>query len=628
MTMRYISRMPELTAPPVADFTPRWARHAIWYQILPERFRNGDPSNDPTAESLVGSHAGRLHPAWQIHPWTSDWYELAPYERAQGGRFADHVFRRRYGGDLQGVLDKLDYLQELGITAIYLTPVFDSPSLHKYDGSSYHHVDPHFGPDPQGDRALIAAETPGDPSTWPWTSADRLLLALVAEVHRRGMRIILDGVFNHMGARSWAFLDVVKHQRASRTADWFKVSAWDDAAAGTKLTYEGWAGHLSLPELRQDEDGIVAGPRDYIFAATRRWMAPDGVVENGIDGWRLDVASWVRHGFWKKWRALVKSINPEAYLTGEIIDTVAVIEPYLQGDEFDAVMNYPFAHASHEFFFAEGGAEGRAGGAGARGAATALVRRLEEQHAAFPACVVPVMQNLFGSHDTARVASHAVNGARLSYGDFAIYAIAARADHPSFDTRAPTEEERRRQRLFVLFQMTALGAPMIYYGDEAGMWGATDPCCRKPMVWPELTYAAEATLPSGEARGRADPVAFDAACFAHYQRLIALRQRTPALREGTMRWLLADDARGLLVFLRETKDQRVIVALNRSGEPQRVRLAVAGAAQFRDAVDEGLALTAVAAPPAEKNSSSSSIEELEWVVPARWGTVVEGPGIL
>lgn len=600
----------------MADFTPGWARRAVWYQIFPERFANGDPSNDPTVESLEGSYGGAPHSAWRVHEWTSDWYELAPYERAQGGDFRGHVFRRRYGGDLQGVLDKLDYLQELGVTAIYLNPVFDSPSLHKYDGSSYHHVDPHFGPDPAGDRALIEQETPEDPSTWRWTRADRLLLSLIAEVHRRGIRLILDGVFNHMGTRSWAFADVRKHQRASRYADWFKVSAWEDPVAGTRFTYEGWQGHLSLPELRQDDDGIVAGPRDYIFAATRRWMAPDGVVADGIDGWRLDVASWVRHGFWKKWRALVKSINPEAYLTGEIIDTLEVITPYLQGDEFDAVMNYPFAHACHEFFFVESDA--------ARSSATEFARRLDEQRAAFPACVAPVMQNLFGSHDTARGASHAVNGARLSYGDFTTYAQAARADHPGFEARAPNAEERRRHRLFVLFQMTAVGAPMIYYGDEAGMWGATDPCCRKPMVWPELTFADEATEVDGSPRAMPDPVAFDRSLFAHYQRLIALRRRLPALSEGDLRWLLVDDARGLLVFARETDAQQVIVAINRGDAEATVRVpmpararAEGSPAPLRDELGEGLVLR-------QRREAGSEQAWLEWTVPARWGTVMSG----
>lgn len=591
-----------MSEPSCAEFTPAWARRAVWYQIFPERFANGDPSNDPTAESLVGADGGAPHPAWQIHPWTSDWYELAPYERAQGGGFIAHVFRRRYGGDLQGVLDRLDYLQELGVTALYLNPIFDSPSLHKYDGSSYHHVDPHFGPDPAGDRALIAAETPEDPSTWKWTRADRLLLQLIAEVHRRGMRIILDGVWNHMGRQSFVFRDVLANQQRSRFADWLKVTAWDDPAAGTRFTYDGWMTHGSLPELRQDDDGLVAGPRDYIFAATRRWMAPDGKVEDGIDGWRLDVASWVKLGFWRKWRALVKSINPDAYLTGEIIDTLAVIQPFLQGDAFDAVMNYPFAFACNDFFFGEG----------ELAAPSLLSSRLAEQYAAFPPCVAPVMQNLFGSHDTARLASHAVNGRRLRYSSFPAYAMESKGDYATMEVRAPSSEERRRQRQFVLFQMTALGAPMIYYGDEAGMWGANDPCCRKPMVWPELAYADEVALPDGTKRAAPDAVAFDRALFAHYQRMIALRRLLPALSEGAMRVLLADDATGVLVFARETAEQRVIVALAASDQAQTVRVPVAQAQLFRDALGDG--------------QGAASEDALVLEVPARWGAVWVGPG--
>jgi glycosidase len=586
------------------DFVPAWARRAIWYQIFPERFCNGDPGNDPTAASLEGSDRGAPHPAWQVHPWTSDWYELAPYERAQGGGFYEHVFRRRYGGDLQGILDRLDYLQELGVTALYLNPVFDAPSLHKYDGSSYHHVDPHVGPDPEGDRALIEAEVPDDPATWQWTSADRLLLALVREVHRRGMRIILDGVFNHMGTRSFAFRDVVKHQEASRFAGWFKVKTWEAAATedapATSFTYESWCGFASLPELRQDDDGLVAGPRDYIFAATRRWMAPDGDAAAGIDGWRLDVASWVRHGFWKQWRALVKSINPEAYLTGEIIDTLDVIRPYLQGDEFDAVMSYPFAFACHGFFFADR-------------PASELARQLEALRAAFPACVAGVLQNLFGSHDTARVASHAVNP-QLPFNTFPEYAKVARADCAAMQVRAPGADERARQRLFALFQMTYLGAPMIYYGDEAGMWGATDPCCRKPMVWPELRYADEVALPDGGRRAAPDPVAFDRACFATYQQLIALRRRTPALAEGELRMLLVDDPRRVVAFVREADGQRALVALNASAEPQRVRLPWPAAAPLRDELDPG------ASPIAARDGA------LELELPPRWGRVLVEEG--
>ena len=237
---------PAPTPPPAEDFTPEWARHAVWYQIFPERFCNGDVSNDPTPESLHGSlHGGPLHAGWRTHPWTSDWYALQPWERASGKALMDNLPDRRYGGDIAGILQRLPYLQELGVNALYLNPVFDAPSHHKYDAATLHHIDAHFGPDPAGDRALMALEVPDDPATWVWTSADRLMLKLIAQAHARGMRIIFDGVFNHVGVRHWAFLDLVKHQRKSRFRSWFKVTSWCDDPEG--FQYESWRGHTSLP---------------------------------------------------------------------------------------------------------------------------------------------------------------------------------------------------------------------------------------------------------------------------------------------------------------------------------------------------------------------------------------------
>ena len=195
---------------PSGEFVPTWAKEAIWYQIFPERFRNGDPGNDPTLSSLKGADPQEMPKAWEISPWGSDWYKLQPWELQNGEpEMWKHLLRRRYGGDLQGIIDKLDYLQNLGVTALYLNPVFESPSLHKYDGATYHHIDPHFGPDPEGDRARMATEDPLDPTTWVWTQADELALELIRQCHARGIRIIFDGVFNHMGLSSFAFQDGV-----------------------------------------------------------------------------------------------------------------------------------------------------------------------------------------------------------------------------------------------------------------------------------------------------------------------------------------------------------------------------------------------------------------------------------
>jgi cyclomaltodextrinase len=543
-----------------AEFVPEWAKHAVWYQIFPERFRNGDPSNDPQKKDLDGAYPDAPEMEWKLHPWTSDWYERQAWEHSDKWPFHALLQRRRYGGDLQGIIDKLDYLQDLGINALYLNPVFDSPSHHKYDGVSYHHIDPNFGPDPEGDRRLMAEEDPGDPSTWVWTSADKLMLRLIKEAHARGMRVIFDGVFNHMGNRSWPFLDVEKNQRDSRFAEWFTVHQWRDDANGKKFLYEGWYGHDTLPEFREDEQGLVAGPRDYIFAATQRWMDPDGDGDpaDGIDGWRLDVAFCVGHPFWKAWRKVVKEVNPDAYLTAELFDPIEGLKSYLQGDEFDAVMNYNFAFASADYFVGEK----------TRITTSEFDRRLRELREAFPAGVAEVQQNLFSSHDTNRIGSHIVNRDRESWNNWGKYFEFSKAQNGRYDTRKPTEEELAAQKLFAVFQMTYVGAPMIYYGDEVGMWGANDPCCRKPMVWDDLQYDDEVFTMDGSRNEKPDLVAVNRGLFDHYKKLVALRNELPSLRTGSFETLVADDEREIYGFRRKLGEEEVVVLLNNSGVEQ------------------------------------------------------------
>ena len=554
------------------EFVPDWAKDAVWYQIFPERFRNGDPSNDPTKADIAGAFPLVTDLPWRVHPWTSDWYARQDYEQNAPIPFHHLVQRRRYGGDLQGIIDKLDYLKDLGINAIYLNPVFDSPSSHKYDGMSYHHIDPNFGPDPAGDRALIAKEDPGDPSTWAWTSADKLALELIQQCHARGIRVIFDGVFNHMGLRSWPFLDVMEKQQDSAYADWFTVNSWRDEEKGTKFDYEGWFGHKTLPEFREDEDGIVAGPREYIFAATRRWMDPDGDGDpsDGIDGWRLDVAFCVAHPFWKKWRKVVKGVNPEAYITAELIDPVPELKPYLQGDEFDAVMNYNFAFACSDYFADEK----------TRISTTEFDKRLRELREAFPPGVAEVQQNLFGSHDTDRIGSHIVNRDKEHANNWEAYFNFSKVENGQYDPRKPTPEELESQKLFAVLQMTYVGAPMIYYGDEVGMWGANDPDCRKPMVWDDMVYEDEVTLPDGSKKASPDKVEVNQELLEHYRKLIALRNSLPVLRRGEFETVLIDDKRQLYGFRRKLGNEEVLVLLNNSREPQSAE--VNGEGSWRD----------------------------------------------
>ncbi|MBC7979208.1 MAG: glycoside hydrolase family 13 protein [Armatimonadetes bacterium] len=561
-----------------ADFVPQWAKSAVWYQIFPERFRNGDPSNDPTAADIVGADPVQPPREWKIHPWGSDWFEKQPYEMANSDvELKNHLLRRRYGGDLQGIIDQLDYLKGLGINAIYLNPIFDSPSLHKYDGASFHHVDPNFGPDPKGDRLLMANENPLNPKSWAWTKADELALKLIDEAHRRDIRVIFDGVFNHMGINSFAFRNLVKNQQRSPYKDWFTVNSWDDPKTGTRFDYEGWFGVKSLPEIREDENGIVEGPRNYIFHATERWMNPKGKgVRHGIDGWRLDVAYCVNHRFWKDWRKHAKLLNPDAYLTAEIVEPPEKVLPYMQGDEFDGEMNYNFAFACSEFFFNP--EKSRIGPA-------EFDLKLKHLRAVYPPGVAAVSQNLFGSHDSNRIGSHIVNGGIGNFRDWKTYFVASQSDQNSlYSVAKPNADDLQLQKLFVTMQMTYLGAPMVYYGDEVGMWGANDPDCRKPMIWADLVYQDEVYNPNGTKR-IPDKVSVNQDLLSYYRKLISIRRESKALSTGIYKTLVADDERALFVFERKLKNERVVVALNNGTKPVSLGVDSMGSDQYKNLID-------------------------------------------
>lgn len=543
------------------EFVPQWAKTVVWYQIFPERFRDGDMSNNPTLADIEGADPQDLPKLWQIHPWGSDWYELLDYEKNNGkSEMWKHLLRRRYGGDLQGIIDKLDYLKELGITGIYLNPVFQSPSLHKYDAESYHHIDPNFGPDPEGDRKLIATENPLDPTTWVWTSADELALELISEAHHRGMKIIFDGVFNHLGYNSFAFQDVLKNQQNSLYKDWFIIKSWDDPKTGSTFDYEGWFGVKSLPEFKEDSNGIVEGPKQYIFNATERWMNPKGKgIEFGIDGWRLDVAYCIGHPFWKQWRKHVRSINSQAYMTAEIVDTPDKVKPYMQGDEFDGEMNYNFAFASAEFFFNPDSTSI---------SASEFDNKLKELRELYPQGVAYVSQNLFGSHDSNRIGSHIVNrgiGNFRNWGDYFNTSIAI--NNPKYSTRKPQAEDLVLQKLFAILQMTYVGAPMIYYGDEVGMWGGNDPDSRKPMLWDDINFKDEIFNVNGSLH-EPDKVKINQSLFTHYKKLIHIRNENPALQLGTYNTLLTDDEKGILIFERTYEEETLIIVINNSNKEQ------------------------------------------------------------
>lgn len=536
--------------PPAA---PEWAKDAVWYQIFPERFRNGAPQSDPRPEDFGGQGI----PGWRVSPWGMEWYGRDEWEKPRADNFWATVFDRRFGGDLVGLREQLPYLEKLGVTAIYLNPIFWAASLHKYDATAYHHIDPTFGPDRAGDlQALAAANETADPATWIWTAADRFFLELVADVHARGMRIILDGVFNHSGTGFFAFQDLKKNGPASPYADWFQVKKWH--ADGT-FAYASWDGTGSLPNFGRDDNTLHPGIQQYLFDATRRWMDPSGQgrPEEGIDGWRLDVAYCLPHGFWRAWHAHVRAINPEVYTTGEIVGPA---QDWIKPDEFAAVMNYEWTYPTIAFFTTNsagiGAAEFRA--------------RIDALHARHAPGNTLILQNLLDSHDTGRILTLFESACPPFTEWNAYFNWPKAADNPGLKTHRPGPKAKEALKLAAAWQFAGPGAPMLYYGTEVGMWGGNDPCDRQPMLWSDVVYADE-TLGFRAPLPTPHPRAPDFDLFAFYQRLIAIRKAEPALRRGAFRWLSAPDD-STLVFERELADAKIVCAIRKGAGDVQIEL--------------------------------------------------------
>lgn len=428
--------------------TPEWTKHAVFYQIFPDRF-----ARSPRM----------IHPrGLAFKPWG------APPEE-QGYQ----------GGDLHGVTDKLDYLQALGVTAIYLNPIFASASNHRYHTFDYYQVDPLLG----GKNAL------------------RELLDVA---HRRKIRVVLDGVFNHASRGFWAFHHILENGGNSPYINWFTVYDWPlrpyNADATQPINYKAWWNLPALPSFNTDDPGV----RDYILNVARYW------VEFGVDGWRLDVPYEIDDdSFWQEFRRVVKGANPEAYICGEIWWNA---QRWLQGDQFDAVMNYFFMDAALSFF-------------GAKTLrpdykrehlklepldAPAFAARVDAMHSMYDWEVNHAQLNLLDSHDTAR--------ALWIMGD---------------DVSA--------LRLCALFQMTMPGAPCVYYGDEIGLSAGDDPACRGAFPWQDETTWNQELL-------------------AAYRQATAMRHRYPVLRTGAFAPLYAQGS--VYGFSRKSGAQEAIALFN------------------------------------------------------------------
>lgn len=527
---------------PSEDAALQWAQDAIWYQVFVSRFCNGDSTNDRP----------------DTFPWTPDWLGQpadAPPQRTD-------LYARRYGGDLQGLISKLPYLRDLGVNTLYLNPVFTAETEHKYDATDFRHVDDSFGV--AGAMKELSGES-ADPSTWKWSASDVLFRRFLRDAHDMGFRVVIDGVFNHVGRNFWAFQDVRKKGEASQFAHWFDITSFDP------LTWNAWDGpNGHLVKLARNNETLVPDVEKHIFDITKRWMDPDGDGDpsDGIDGWRLDAAEQVPHGFWQRWRKHVKAINPNALIVGEIW---LPPDHWLAGDQFDVVTHYDFATAVTGYLRRDQSLI----------RTTQFSRQLDDLACRFDPLRSRSMVNLLGSHDTDRAVSMLMNPGRR----FDSQNLPGAGD-PPYESGKPGETDFARLRLAAVLQFTQVGAPMIYYGDEVGMYGADDPYCRAPMWWED--YGTEYAT-----KIRQDLRAF-------YRGLCNFRKTNETLRRGDYRPVLADDARSLFAFERSYQTGRVVVVANASEKVQNVNLTIGNPSQAVNV----LRLTSIkGAFPAQQNDS-------------------------
>ena len=447
--------------------TPDWVKDAVFYQIFPDRF-----AHDTEAFAQNGYPPKPSH----LQPW--------------GARPTRHGFM---GGDLPGIINKLDYLTDLGVNAIYLNPIFASASNHRYHAYDYYQIDPILG----GNKAFYE---------------------FLYAAHDHGIRVVLDGVFNHASRGFFQFHHLLECGAESPYVDWFRVHKWPLNAydpLAKELNYDGWWGNAALPEFNTDTPDV----REFLWNVATYWL------EQGIDGWRLDVPNEIDDdAFWQEFRRRVKAINPEAYIVGELWHNA---ERWLQGDQFDAQMDYNFTRAAFGFFAADNMDQRDTPGMGyglmptLNGREFALELDRLTNHLYHPQ-VVQAQLTMLGSHDTPRLLTIANN-------------------------------DKTAVRLMFLCQMTYPGAPNIYYGDEIGMVGHADPDCRRAFPWH-------------------DESVWDRELLADVRAYVQLRHKIPALRRGTFEVLYADE--DVVVYQRryEAKDSTstAVIAFNRGTNPQTI----------------------------------------------------------
>ena len=631
---------------------PNWSKEAIWYNIFPDRFYNGNHYNDPIfnefgpeafkpnilheqnfVEEYKWEKSNNVISHFDRNRWTADFREQTIWEKL-GEREIDYSLKyaRMYGGDLQGIKEKIPYMKELGINAVWLNPVFFSYQNHKYGANDFRHISPDFGTiktsgethgveinrnnkygnksyvDVLGNKATTSSELKllevnlkgenrgkngygetEDPATWVWTESDLIMVDLIKEFHKNGIRVIFDGVFNHSSSEHWTFNMVLADGENSKYKDWYKFTdfgqhvqitddmsdeqAFETLIANRKRTiYNAWGGFDSLPEFNTFNQEY----KEYIFNITRKWMCgPDGkesenwMEDDGIDGWRLDVPNCLENqNFWNEWREVVKGSKKDSYITAELWGNAS--GDINGGNKFDTVMNYEWLKTVIGFFINQS----REGGVRYKLKAQDFFNELREKRTWYPYQALQASQNLNGSHDTDRLYSRIVNdvvgrnleeGKQLEKGYNGIRPDLASNYHPNttIDWRNSPIKPKDILKLISIFQMTYIGAPMLFYGDEVGMWGATDPYCRKPMLWKEFLYDNEKN-PSHINQNEVYSQKVDSDLFEWYKKLIRIRLENKTLVYGKFREIFADNERDVIAYERVIEDQSIIVVINNS----------------------------------------------------------------
>ncbi|AST90561.1 alpha-glycosidase [Sutcliffiella cohnii] len=434
---------------------------------------------------------------FQAPKWVKDtvWYQIFPERFANGDETinpagtlpwasAEPTPTNFFGGDFEGIIQHINHLVELGVTGIYFTPIFKAHSNHKYDTIDYMEIDPQFG----------------DKETFK---------RLVDTCHEHGIKVMLDAVFNHSGYYWPPFQDVLKNGEESKYKDWFHI--WDfPVVTEPKPNYDAFAFVSSMPKLNTENKEV----KEYLLDVGRYW-----VKEFNIDGWRLDVANEVDHQFWREFRTAVKEVKEDTYILGEIWHDSM---PWLQGDQFDAVMNYPFTNATLDYI-AKGTTD-------AEGFANAISNVLHS----YPANVNEVSFNLLGSHDTPRILTIC-------------------------------NDDKNKLKLLFLFQLSFIGAPCIYYGDEISMTGDQDPGCRKCMPW--------------------DKELHDIDMFEHVKKLIHLRKTYKAFgNHGDIHFIEANNDTNHVMYTKMTDEEIIYFIINNSEQEITVSLPE----QLTDSVIEDL----------------------------------------